>query len=254
MTEIKLLNHLEIEYTPNSDNVKIECLWCGEPSLSIDTESPHQFQCFKCKESGNAFSFLRRFYTNLPNLVKADAVRLCQLKRGIKPNTLRDTGVRCTQDVYWFPAYNNKGNLISLHKYNANIPKSPIYGSPKPTSLSVLGLNTQVSTNNTTWVAEGHWDYLTLYPMMKDTGINLLGTCGSFFSSNLLSNLKNRHVVLLYDNDQAGKDGIYYVAKHLKANSIPILSLSYLDWTKITLTSGNVPDKFDVRDLHNEYC
>jgi len=30
--------------------------------------------------------------------------------------------------------------------------------------------------------------------------------------------------------------------------------MSYLDWSKITLPSGTVPDKFDIRDLANVFA
>lgn len=249
MTEkLKLLEHLQISHTVESDSVKITCLWCGKDALSLDVEPPHQFQCFRCKESGNAFTFIRKFYSDLPSLTLSDAKHLCSIKQGVIPKTLRTTGLRCTENVYWYPVYSQKGSLNALHKY---IPETNIfYNGPKPVSLTVLGLQ-HMSKSDTVWIAEGHWDYLTLYPQMEGTGIDLLGTCGSYFATNLLSALKDKHVVLLYDNDVAGKAGIEHVARHMKSNSISILSLSYLDWTKITIPSGSLNEGFDVRDLHN---
>ena len=247
---MKLLEHLQVSYTGEDDNVKTDCIWCGSTALSIDSEAPHQFQCFRCKQSGNAFTYLRRWYDNLPKLSKTEATRLCDMKRGIKPLTLRDTGVRYTLGCYWIPVYNQKNHLMALHKY---VPETNIvYSSPKPTSLTILGLNS-LSKSDTVWVAEGHWDYFTLLPYMAGTGIDLLGTSGSYFNSAQLPALKDRHIVLLYDNDIAGKDGVEYVAKHLKTSTIPHLSLSYLDWSKITLPTGNLEPGFDVRDLHNVY-
>jgi len=153
-------------------------------------------------------------------------------------------------DCYWFPVYNNKNHLMAVHKYvvETNI----VYSSPKPTSLTVIGLQNQ-SKSDTVWIAEGHWDYLTLLPLMSESGFDLLGTCGSYYSSAQLQHLKGKHVVLLYDNDSAGSDGIDYVARHIKSGSIPHLSLSYLDWSKVTLPSGELESGFDIRDLHNVF-
>ena len=136
---------------------------------------------------------------------------------------------------------------MAVHKYVPEI--NIVYGSPKPTSCTVIGLQ-NLTKSDTVWIAEGHHDYLTLYPQMVDTNIDLLGTCGSYFSTSLLSVLKDKHVCLLYDNDQAGKDGIDHIARHIKSNSVGILSLSYLDWSTITIPNGTIADGFDVRDLH----
>ena len=248
---MKLLDHLDVPYDPNPDNVKTTCLWCHHESLSIDTEVPHQFQCFRCKESGNAFTYLRKFYDTLPALRKQEAVTLCDMKKGVTPITIREAGIKCQGDLYFIPVYNQKGHLNALHKFvpSANI----VYGSPKPTSLTVLGLNNLQQSHDTVYIAEGHWDYFTLLPLMTETGCDLLGTCGSYFSTNLLVVLKDKHIVLLYDNDEAGKAGIEHVARHIKSNSISILSLSYLDWGKVTIPSGTIPESFDIRDLHNVF-
>ena len=127
------------------------------------------------------------------------------------------------------------------------------YSSPKPVNYTILGTD-KLTKSETLWISEGHLDYLCLLPQMADTGIDLLGTCGSYFSSSQLSLLKGKHIVLLYDNDIAGKDGVDYVARGLKSNSIQHLSLSYLDWSKITLPTGEVTDKFDIRDLNNVFA
>jgi len=248
---MKLFDHLGVMYEPNTENVKTTCLWCHYDALSVDTEVPHQFQCFRCKESGNAFTYLRKYYETLPALRKQDALDLCSLKQGIKPVTIREAGVKHFNGVYYIPVYNQKGHLNALHKFVPSV--NIVYGSPKPTSLSVLGLNNLSPSHDTVYVAEGHWDYFTAIPHMVDSGCDLLGTCGSYFSTNLLVVLKDKHIILLYDNDEAGKAGIEHVARHIKSNSISILSLSYLDWGKVTIPSGTIPESFDIRDLHNVF-
>lgn len=248
---MKLLDHLQVPYSGDTNNIKTECPFCGSDSLSVDAEVPHQFQCFKCHEKGNAFSYLRKWYDSLPKLSKVDASTLSYMKKGVRPLTLRDAGVRCSLGCYWIPVYNQKNHLMAVHKY---VPETNIiYSSPKPTSLTILGLN-NLSKSDTIWVAEGHWDYFTLLPQMGGTGIDLLGTSGSYFNSAHLSVLKDKHIVLLYDNDMAGKDGVDYVARHIKSNTIAHLSLSYLDWSKVTLPSGQLESGYDIRDLNNVFA
>lgn len=248
--KLKILEHLHINHSVESDNVKIECLWCNSNSLSLDVEPPHQFQCFKCKVTGNAFNLIRKYYESLPKLTPLEAKKLTAMKRGIKPTTLRDEGIRYSDGVYWIPVYSQKGSINALHKYVPEV--NIVYNGPKPTSLTLLGLQ-HLSKSDTVWVAEGHWDYLTLLPYMNGTGIDLIGTSGSYFATNQLPVLKDKHIMLLYDNDIAGANGIEHVARHIKSNSIPILSLGYLDWNKITIPDGSLSEGFDVRDLHNVY-
>lgn len=247
---MKLFTHLNVSFTGEGDNIKTECIWCGTTSLSVDAEAPHQMQCFRCKQAGNAFTYIRRWYDNLPALKKSEAVTFCELKKGVKPTTVREVGVRYLDGCYWFPVYNLKKLLVAIHKF---VPETNIvYSSPKPTNYTILGVD-RMTKSDTVWVAEGHFDWMTLMPQMLDTGIDLLGTCGSYFSSSQLPLLKGRHIVLLYDNDIAGKDGIDYVARNMKANNIPHHSLSYLDWSKITLPTGELESGFDIRDLSNVF-
>jgi len=247
---MKLLQHLNVHFTGDSDNVKTDCIHCGANSLSIDIEAPHKYLCWKCKQSGNAFTYLRKWYDNLPPLTKVQATNLCTLKKGITPITLRESGMKFYNDCYWFPVYNQKNHLMAIHKY---VKKTNImYSSPKPTSLTIIGLN-NLTKSDSVWICEGAWDYLSLLPKMDGVGIDLLATCGSYFNSIQLPILKGKHIVLLYDNDIAGRDGVDYVARNLKSNSIQHLSLSYLDWNKITLPVGELTAGFDIRDLNNVF-
>ena len=104
------------------------------------------------------------------------------------------------------------------------------------------------------WVAEGHWDYLVMRQLLSrlPDGPDLLGTCGSSFSTNYLHLLEDKNVVLLFDNDDAGRSGVQSVARRIKSSGHTIKTLQYLDWSQITIPQfSEIPDKFDIRDLHN---
>lgn len=247
---MKLFQHLQVAWSGDGDNIKTDCIHCGSSALSVDAESPNTYQCFKCHQTGNAFTYIRKWYDNLPPLTKVQATKLCEIKKGLKPVVIRGVGIKYFNSCYWFPVYNQKNHLMAIHKFvpDTNI----VYSSPKPTSLTILGLQ-NLSKSDTIMVAEGPWDYLTLLPHMVDAGIDLIATCGSYFSSNQLTTLKDKHIVLLYDNDTAGRDGVNYVARNLKSSSVPHLSLSYLDWSKVTPPTGVLTDKYDIRDLANSF-
>ena len=254
---MKLLDHLGVPYSDNTDDFTTDCPFCGkENKLSMSKQDGHVYQCWSCKERGNAITFMRHWYSSLPELTKSAAMQFCNKKKGVDPSVLRREGVRFEQagkeNYFWFPVMNVDGNIIALHKYclNTNI----AYASPKPWNCSVLGL-ANLSGEETIWIAEGHADYLILQHLKRKYSgkFDVLGSCGSGFSGNYLHLLEGKNVVLLFDNDDAGRSGIKSVAKRIKASGHSVASLRHLDWSKMVIPSlSEIPEKFDLRDLYNE--
>ena len=248
---MKLFDHLEVPYEETDKDVMTACLWCGSDKLSVSKDEGHVFQCWKCKQTGNGVSFMREWFAQLPDLTMPQAKQFCGMKKGVSPSALRLEGIRCDGHYYWFPVRNMKGDIIALHKYNPS--DNITYSSPKPWSCSVLGMSALTGSEEL-WVAEGHWDYLVLRQLLSrlPDGPDLLGTCGSSFSTNYLHLLEDKNVVLLFDNDDAGRSGVQSVARRIKSSGHTIKTLQYLDWSQITIPQfSEIPDKFDLRDLHN---
>lgn len=251
---MKILDHLNIPYDEQSEDCIITCPSCyKESKCSISKEEGNIWQCYSCKEKGNALTLIRLCYQNLPGLTPKQAKTFTDRKPGVHPVTLRHEGIKYCGTYFWFPVYNQEGKIIALHKY---CPRTNIaYASPKPWSCSVLGLN-QLTDAAEIWIAEGHADYLVMRRELKTAArpIDLLGTCGSGFSGTYLSVLEGKDVVLLYDNDEAGQKGVQSVARRLKSSGHSVGSIRYLDWSKVTVPNHAViPDKFDIRDLYNAY-
>ena len=250
---MKLFTHIEIPYEETTDDYTTTCLWCGSDKLSVSKTEGHVFQCWSCKQTGNAITFMRKFYEQMGSLTPPQARQYVSKKKGVIPSVLASEGVKFDAGYFWFPVRNIKGDIIALHKYN---PQNNIaYASPKPWSCSVLGLN-QLTSSSEVWVAEGHADYLVARGLLKNVtdAPSLLGTCGSGFSGSYLHVLEGKKVVLLFDNDEAGKQGVSSVARRIKSSGHNVASLHFLDWSLITLPEqSTVPDKFDLRDLVNAY-
>jgi hypothetical protein len=194
---------------------------------------------------------MREWFSQLPDLTMPQAKQFCGMKKGVSPSALRLEGIRCDGHYYWFPVRNMKGDIIALHKYNPS--DNITYSSPKPWSCSVLGMSALTGSEEI-WVAEGHMDYLVLRQLLSrlPDGPDLLGTCGSSFSTNYLHLLEDKNVVLLFDNDDAGRSGVQSVARRIKSSGHSIKTLQYLDWSQITIPQfSEIPNKFDLRDLHN---
>lgn len=249
---MKLLEHLEVPYNETDTDYTLPCMWCGsEDKFSMSKLEGHVFQCWRCKATGNALTFMRQWYEELPELTPIQARKYIARKKGVSPSALKTEGVKCDGSYFWFPIRNVKGDIIAIHKYN---PESNIaYASSKPWSCSILGLST-LQGHDDLWVAEGHADYLVLRSILQRDGspIDLLGTCGSSFSGSYLHLLEGKNVSLLFDNDEAGQAGVDSVARRIKASGHSINSLWYLDWSQITVPDySELPSGFDIRDLNN---
>jgi hypothetical protein len=248
---MRLFDHLEVPYEETDKDVMTACLWCGSDKLSVSKDEGHVFSCWKCKQTGNGVSYMREWFSQLPDLTMPQAKQFCGMKKGVSPSALRLEGIRCDGHYYWFPVRNMKGDIIALHKY---CPSTNItYSSPKPWSCSVLGMSALTGSEEI-WVAEGHWDYLVMRQLLSrlPDGPDLLGTCGSSFSTNYLHLLEDKNVVLLFDNDDAGRSGVQSVARRIKSSGHSIKTLQYLDWSQITIPQfSEIPNKYDLRDLHN---
>jgi len=248
---MKLFDHLEVPYEETDKDVMTACLWCGSDKLSVSKDEGHVFSCWKCKQTGNGVSYMREWFSQLPDLTMPQAKQFCGMKKGVSPSALRLEGIRCDGHYYWFPVRNMKGDIIAVHKY---CPTTNIaFSSPKPWSCSVLGMSALTGSEEL-WVAEGHWDYLVMRQLLSrlPDGPDLLGTCGSSFSTNYLHLLEDKNVVLLFDNDDAGRSGVQSVARRIKSSGHSIKTLQYLDWSQITIPQfSEIPNKFDLRDLHN---
>ncbi len=248
---MKLLEHLEVPYEETDKDFMTACLWCGSDKLSVSKDEGHVFQCWKCKQTGNGVSFMREWFSQLPDLTMPQAKQFCGMKKGVSPSALRLEGIRCDGHYYWFPVRNMKGDIIAVHRY---CPTTNIaFSSPKPWSCSVLGMSALTGSEEL-WVAEGHWDYLVMRQLLSrlPDGPDLLGTCGSSFSTNYLHLLEDKNVVLLFDNDDAGRSGVQSVARRIKSSGHSIKTLQYLDWSQITIPQfSEIPEKFDIRDMHN---
>lgn len=251
--KIGLLDHLEISYQANAKDCTTDCLWCGSDNkLSISREEGNVFQCWSCKERGNGLSLMRKYYSLLPELTLSHAKEFVSLKPGIVPATLRDEGIRWDNGNFWIPVKNAEGNIIALHKYDTTT--GIIYSSPKPFSCSILGLHRFKADCEEVWVAEGHADYFVLRHQLNriPNPPEMLGTCGSGFSGSYLHLLSDKHVVLLFDNDDAGRTGVQSVARRIKSSGNNVQSLKYLDWSSVTVPQhSELPSGFDLRDLVN---
>jgi len=235
-------------YSDNGENCRTHCLHCGGDSLEISNETPHQYQCWKCKQSGNGFTFLQTWYDTIPTLSEEDAARMCDMKKGTSASSWKSMGLKLSRRGFVCPCRNNEGKVVSIYRFDES--SNNWISTPKPFSLSVMGIQ-DLQADGEVWIAEGHADYNVLLQQERESR-SLLGLCGSSFPAKQLSILESRDVVFLGDNDEAGLQGVHSLAKRAKkAGAVPT-SLRYLDWKLLgDQLDVEFSPKEDLRDLHN---
>jgi len=231
----------------NGQDCKTDCLWCGHRALELSNEPPHQFQCWSCKQTGNGYTLLQKYYADLPDLKRSEGEELVRWKPGTSPQAFRSAGVKRSTRGYIWPVFNAENKVVALYRYGKT--NNTFYSTPKPFSLNILGVN-HLSASGVVYVVEGHWDYAAFQTNVEPGSHNVLGLCGSSWPTKQLSLLENREVVWLGDNDEAGQSGVHSLATRMKRSSILPLSLKYLNWGELSIpTLLEIPDKFDIRDL-----
>jgi hypothetical protein len=242
-----LLDFYQQPYEEQTDgSIRTRCLWgksCSETSLSMSKEGTHQFQCWKCKKTGNAFSWIREFYDKLPEPSPKALKELTDVKPGISRETLRQAGVKCRGGDWYIPVFKADGKLAALHKYVVR--NNTVYSSPKPVNMTFLGADQIKKDSEVLFVTEGHWDYLALKSALPESmEYDIVGAAGTFAASHFRY-LEGKIVIMLFDNDEAGAAAVTSACRRLKQSTTKVKSVYALDWKSL----GDYPDKFDIRDL-----
>lgn len=245
---MKLLKFLFPDQTwYEQDNYKIDCLWCNHTALEISSAPPHQFQCWHCKTTGNAFTLINKYYSELPKFTINDLKEITTKKKGIKAHVLFQCGIRSSSHGLVWPVKNTSGGVVSLYRFSEK--HNTFFSTPKPCALSIIGLESY-KAEVPVWITEGHWDYAAFLSHADLTGLTVLGLCGSSWPSNKLNLLESREIIFLADNDDAGKKGVQSLAIRMKKMGSLPSSLKFINWNNVSLPSIDpLPDKFDIRDL-----
>lgn len=224
------------------------------------------FYCFGCGISGNGKKFLElmgitdeeyreqiRVYSDdsIKILHRIDKKYIKQFKlnlwhntdaffylvsRGIKPFVIKDydIGWDYYHKYYTIPIYDEVGVMnIKLHNSHRD-PKSLWYFKDRQTKL-LFPLSSLRS--DTVCICEGEMDCL----LLLSNGINAVtSTCGcSYFNESWVKLFKNKNVFILYDNDEAGKNGAEKVHMILQ------------DFTRVQILT--VPKYEGVKDVTDLY-
>lgn len=230
-------------------------VYIGSPTPK---KSPGMFDCKRCGERGNHYTFLTKLHEVSCSL-EQDYSDLSE-SRGIGEATFGFAQLCAsfnTGEVF-IPSFTENGTINNLYKLVTQKGKLQVRSAPAPCSQKLYRQASIKNSHTTVWVCEGHWDtlvWLETLAHLSERGNKLILKGKPDFDNSLLQqnavvgvpgantfkeewvkSLKGKHVVLLYDNDEAGWKGMNQATRKLEG----IRSLHKVIWRE--------GDENDLRD------
>ena len=275
-----------VEFDPSAESngqVCAVCPFCGKQKLYINS-STGQYKCFVCGNDGNIPTFIKRLWEESYAISKSDGEQYAELKehRGVlSTDTFLQWGV--TQSIvdghFLVPGHKIDGKLDQLYRYAEYQGKMALLATPNM-HQSLFGVGLYDPKKPIAYLAEGCWDAITLWEVLKqtketDSGLavtgaesgslladaNVLAAPGCMtFSEAWLPLFAGKQVVLLFDSDHpkkhprtgkplppAGAAGMQRAVGILQRGSPPPAEVHYIHWGD----DGYDPEQksgYDVRD------
>ena len=256
----------------NAEEVKCICPFHSDhrPSASINTVKS-LFHCWVCDVGYSEEQFIAR----VNNISSADALKLLgkyeiqdkwELEKGllwsdytmlnkitsmgISKDTIEDLKLGIIKEGSYkylgIPVYYNN-ILVDVRRYNI----MKYEGQPKMMSREgaitgwIIPYDKFLSSNNTCYFFEGEKDMM----MARELGINaytLTGGAGAKPNNYVINSFKDKDIIICYDNDDAGQNGMENIYKELKDI---VKSIKYIDIGDVV--KENKEDFYDYINKYN---
>lgn len=235
--------------TDTKGNFTGNCPFCEKEKHFKVSEEDGRFQCFRCGEKGNLYTFLRKLLDiALENTDKEDYVKLKQIRNGIKWTYAKRNkyAINPLNGKWMIPYFNVEGKITNMGIW-CPVEQGGVLKTHGCT-LRFLGLD-KVKPEGPLIIGEGDWDFLSIQWLYEEAGFkepySVLSTPGAntFPMDNSNIDFSRRDVVLLYDHDSAGKNGMVSAANKLLNNKQQPLSIKMVRWPDAS-ASG-----YDMRDF-----
>jgi hypothetical protein len=249
------------------DQLQGQCPFCQKDDHFYVNTNTNQYDCKSCAESGNLITFIKRLHEHADNTTTQEQLEFLSQKRGIRTSYLNEheLAVNPLNGEWLLPVYNHKGKLSNLLTHRAYKGRVQWMGTPT-LKQHLYGIH-EANGEPTLWISEGHYDKIALTQILGSTSTSgkptrhqdkslrktnaVAGMPGAgTFKTEWIPLVKGfSKIVLLYDNDKAGRSGLdrfkLKIAPHLDAK------ISYLDWDK-AIQQHDLKDSKDVNDLLEE--
>jgi hypothetical protein len=257
---------VELDYDNGSGQFIGTCPDCQKGEHFYVLATTGQYHCHFCGFEGNTYAFMGYLLERGRN---RDLGGLSDSRR-IRERCLHDHQIikhPLTGD-WAIPTFTNGGTPNNLYTYRLSVRKGRYEIRSSPGCNQQLYRYWLITREQTTiYVCEGHWDTLALVDilsairyrkdpktekgkylqttnpdnsLLKTTAV--VGAPGAVtFKKDWLFYLRNRHVRLLFDNDESGQKGMDRLVKMIEKNRTPVSSLQRIQWKE--------RDHNDIRDF-----
>jgi hypothetical protein len=222
-----------------------------------------QWRCFYGVKSGNSYDLIRELHAiYFSTTTDEQYASLIKMRKGaIDLPVLKEMQVAWNPvtSEWLLPSWGTEGaskGIVNLYTYKKSFDTTTGQASMQvlsgPTFKHVpYGIHRlRQGTNRPIWVLEGHFDYLAFNSLLRriepsqQPNYDSVGAPGSgTFPRIFLNIFSGRDVVLVYDNDQAGQEGMEKITRDMSGQGIFPMSLRHMVWPE------GLPKGFDVSDV-----
>lgn len=218
-------------YCPFSD--KEDKLYVNVENLLWDSKTANM--------SGNFSKFLTEISKLRTKTITTEDFRQLSEDRGLPIAAFKGYGIGKLNGMFTLPVRNEKGYVTDIKCFE--IGKKLMSTPTCNTGLFGLDIMMKENKSGNVYICEGEWDAIALswlFKLTKTPG-TVVGVPGALTFKNEWSYFfKNRNVIVLYDNDEAGENGEHVVYSRLNGVAKSIKFIHWLD---------KFPIGFDVRDF-----
>ena len=223
--------------------LRCKCPFCGGTKLYINQDNG-MFDCKHCGKQGNKYTFINFWYEQYKAATDRKAFSSLSKDRDNIPYQAFESAHLAfnKESKDWIiPIYNKAGSIVSLRLWNKatgilmNLAgcKASLYGE------EIIDRYMYIV------ICEGEWDAIALRWLLESSGFDDVGVVAvpgaMTFKEIWAPMFSGKDVAIMFDNDEAGRNGTKRVIRILKKYT-KTKSLKVLKWDEST------PEKYDIRD------
>lgn len=222
------------------------CIACGKEEHFFVNRETGVFNCRRCGEKGNKYTFLDMYWELWANETTGQQWDDLSGHRSLPVSALK--AAELAYDAYnerWLIPVRNpsSGEMYDLRVWT---PGDNMNKSTKGMKSGLWNAHQLLSPRKRrwpVWVCEGEWDGIALLYLVRRLKLDICVVAvpgAGTFKTDWPALFKGRDVVLAYDNDKAGEDGLEKASTMLAGL---VRSVSCLRWL-----AGHEPG-YDLRDV-----
>jgi len=225
----------------SSGNAVGDCPFCDKDGHFYANKETKLWDCKRCGEHGNFEDLLGAFAGNYEESISEERLRQLADDRGLPVEAFRNLGIGWSGNRYSIPVQNAKGRILDIRMYR---PGGKLLSTPTSNTglFNLRDLVSEEGRAKRVYICEGEWDAIAWRWLLRHVGESgvVVGVPGAnTFKGFWVPFFEGRDVVVLYDNDGAGRAGELIVRSKLSGTA---KTLRYLHWP------GGLENGWDIRD------